>query len=74
IELSQETIEVPSTTQTKSKTISQQRLSNTTTPTATTTTTTTDQLDQTVEEEKPLDVDSKITIDNLFNNGLEEEK
>ncbi|CAF5069779.1 unnamed protein product, partial [Rotaria magnacalcarata] len=73
IELSQETIEVPSTTQTKSKTISQQRLSNTTTPTATTTTTT-DQLDQTVEEEKPLDVDSKITIDNLFNNGLEEEK
>ncbi|CAF3505753.1 unnamed protein product [Rotaria socialis] len=74
IELSQETIEVPSTTQTKSKTISQQRLSNTTTTTTTAAATTTDQLDQTVEEEKPLGVDSKITIDNLFNNGLEEEK
>jgi hypothetical protein len=48
IELSQDTIEVPSNTN-KSK-------------------------DQTIEEEKHVDDDSKISIDHLFNNGLEEEK
>ena len=49
IELSQDTIEVPSTTN-KSK------------------------QDESIDEDKPIDDDSKITIDNLFNNGLEEEK
>jgi hypothetical protein len=48
IELSQDTIEVPSSTN-KPK-------------------------DQTSEEEKHQDEDSKISIDHLFNNGLEEEK
>ncbi len=56
IELSQDTIEVPSTSA-KSKQSSRDKST-----------------DQTIEEDKQYDDDSKITIDNLFNNGLEEEK
>lgn len=52
IELSQDTIEVPS-----SKTNPREK-----------------SMDTTVEEDKPIDDDSKISIDHLFNNGLEEEK
>lgn len=69
IELSQETIEVPSATtttaatQNKSKPLTRQRLS---TPTTTN--------DHVIEEDKQTDDESKITIDNLFNNGLEEDK
>jgi hypothetical protein len=63
IELSQDTIEVPSTN--KSKQILRERLS----------TTTTNQQEQISDEDKPVnDEDSKTTIDHLFNNGLEEEK
>ncbi|CAF4349448.1 unnamed protein product, partial [Rotaria sp. Silwood2] len=70
IELSQDTIEVPSsstttaTTTNKSKQISRKNLSNVII----------DQQDQIIEDDKQYDDDSKITIDNLFNNGLEEEK
>lgn len=56
IELSQDTIEVPSTIN-KSKQIIHDKST-----------------DQISEEDKPFDDDSKITIDNLFNNDLEEEK
>lgn len=45
IELSQDTIEVPSS-----------------------------KINPTIEEDKPIDDESKISIDHLFNNGLEEEK
>jgi hypothetical protein len=54
IELSQDTIEVPSTTN-KSKQTSHEQ-------------------DEIIDEDKPVDDNSKITIDHLFNNGLEEEK
>ncbi|CAF4706032.1 unnamed protein product [Rotaria sp. Silwood1] len=66
IELSQETIEVPSSSSTtnKSKQLSRKNLLNTTN----------DQQDQIIEDNKQYDDDSKITIDHLFNNGLEEEK
>ena len=57
IELSQDTIEVPSTTS-KSKSTSREK--------------STDQLVD--DEERQLDEESKISIDHLFNNGLEEEK
>ncbi|CAF1164023.1 unnamed protein product [Adineta ricciae] len=64
IELSQDTIEIPSTN--KSKPISRERLS---------TTTVTNPQEPISQEEKPMnDDESKNTIDNLFNNGLEEEK
>jgi len=56
IELSQDTIEVPSTTL-KSKQIVRDKST-----------------DLIIEEDKPIDDDSKITIDHLFSNGLEEEK
>lgn len=64
IELSQDTIEVPSSTVNKSKQVSRKSSS----------TITTNQMEQSFDEDKQFDDDSKVTIDHLFNNGLEEEK
>ena len=67
IELSQDTIEVPSSssaTTNKTKQISHKNLSNMTTK----------EQEQMLEEAKESDDDSKLAIDHLFNNGIEEEK